>query len=114
MSIVWEIWNAIHGIITGAIADPIALGIMLVVIVGAGFMMQGLEALVTTTLVAMLAFGLLGYVRAVTLGKQPAAAFATTDWHNFTTTTGLTLLAYALIFAVGIAIVQTVRSLVFR
>lgn len=112
MSIIMEIWNAIRGIVTSA--DMITLVIAAVVLLGAGFMMQGMESLVTTTIVAMLAFGLLGYVRAVTLGKQPAAAFATTDWHNFATTPGLTLLAYALIFAVGIAVVQMIRSLVLR
>lgn len=114
MSIIWEIWNAIHAIVTGAVADPISLGIMIVVVIGAGFLMQGMESLVTTTIVAMLAFGLLGYVRAVVMNKQPAGAYATTDWHNFATTPALTLLAYALIFAVGIAIIQTIRSLVFR
>jgi hypothetical protein len=112
MSIIWEIWNAIHGIITSA--DPITLGIAAVVLLAAGFMMQGIESLATTTLLAMLAFGLLGYVRAVTLGKQNAAAFATTDWHNFASSTGLTLLAYAITFAVVIAIVNLVRGLVIR
>jgi hypothetical protein len=112
MSIVWDIWNTIHAIITSS--DMITLGIAAVVVLGAGFMMQGMESLASTTLVALLAFALLGYVRAVTLGKQPAAQFATTDWHNFATTNGLTLLAYVLIFAVGIAVVQVVRSVVIR
>ncbi|HWA90438.1 MAG TPA: hypothetical protein VG889_10405 [Rhizomicrobium sp.] len=112
MSVFWEIWNAIHSIVTTS--DMITLGIAAVVLVAAGFMMQGMESLVTTTLIALVAFALLGYVRAVTLGKQNAIAYATTDWHNFATTPGLTLLAYALIFAIGIAIIQTVRSLVLR
>jgi hypothetical protein len=114
MSIIWEIWGAIQGIVMGAVHDPITLVIALVVLLAAGFMMQGMEALLSTTLLAMLAFALLGYVRMVTLGKQPAAAFATTDWHNFATTPGLTLLAYLITFAVVIAVVNTVRSLVLR
>src|ERR1700761_8674229 len=114
MSIVMEIWGAISGIGMGAVHDPITLGIALVVLIGAGFMMQGMESLLTATLLSMLAFGLLGYVRAVTVGKQPAAAFATTDWHSFASTPGLTLLAYLITFAVIIAIVNTVRSLVLR
>jgi hypothetical protein len=109
-----EIWNAISGIVMGAVHDPITLGIALVVLLAAGFMMQGMEALLSTTLLAMLAFALLGYVRMVTLGKQPAAAYATTDWHSFTVTPGLTLLAYLITFAVVIAVVNTVRSLVLR
>jgi hypothetical protein len=112
MSILWDIWNTIHGIVTSA--DWITLLIAAVVLLAAGFLMQGMEALLTTTLLAMLAFGLLGYVRAVTVGKQNAAAYATTDWHNFATTTGLTLLAYAVVFAVVIAVVHLVRSLIFR
>jgi len=50
----------------------------------------------------------------VTIGGQKAAAYATTDWHNFATLNGLTLLAYALTFAVGIAVVHLVRSVVMR
>jgi len=114
MSIIWEIWGAIQGIVMAAVHDPITLGIAVIVLLAAGFFMQGMESLVSTTLVAMLAFGLLGYVRAVVLNKQPAATYATTDWHNFASTTGLTLLAYAITFAIGIAVVNAVRSLIQR
>lgn len=112
MSIIWDIWNAIRGIVTSA--DMITLAIAAVVLLAAGFMMQGMEALVNTTLIALLAFALLGYVRAVTLGKQNAAAFATTDWHNFLGLPMITLLAYAITFAVGIAVVNLAVSLVRR
>jgi hypothetical protein len=112
MSIIWDIWNTIHGIVTSS--DWITLAIGVVVVLGAGFLMQGMESLATTTLVALLAFALLGYARAVTLGKQPAAAYASTDWHNFATMNGLTLLSYVLIFAAGVAVVQVVRSLIGR
>ena len=104
MSIVWDIWNTIHGIVTSA--DMITLGIGVVILLAAGFVMQGFDSLIS--------FGLAGFVRAVTIGGQKAAEFATTDWHNFTTLNGLTLLAYALTFAVGIAVVHLVRSLVIR
>jgi hypothetical protein len=112
MSILWEIWNTIHGLVTSS--DWITLGIGVVVVLGAGFMMQGMESIASTTLIALLAFALLGYVRAVTLGKQPAAAFATADWHSFATMPSLTLLSYALIFGAGVAVVQIVRSLIGR
>src|SRR6201986_5413784 len=108
MSIVWDIWNTIRAIVTSA--DMITLAIGVVVVLGAAFMMQGMESLASTTLVALVAFALLGYVRMGTLGKQPAAAYATTDWHNFATTNGLTLLGYVLIFAVGIAFANLVLS----
>ena len=112
MSIVWDIWNTIHGIVTSA--DMITLGIGVVILLAAGFVMQGFDSLISTTIIAMIAFGLAGFVRAVTVGGQKAAEYATTDWHNFTTLNGLTLLAYALTFAVGIAVVHLVRSLVIR
>jgi hypothetical protein len=112
MSIIWDIWNTIHAIVTSA--NIVTIGIAVVVLLAAAFMMQGLESLATTTLVALIAFALIGYVYAVTLGKQPAAAFATTDWHNFATMNGLTLLAYGLIFAVGIAIANLLISVVRR
>jgi hypothetical protein len=92
----------------------ITLGIGVVILVAAGFAMQGLESLISTTVIALVAFGLAGFVKAVTIGHQKATEYATTDWHNFTTLNGLTLLAYALTFAIGIAIVHLVRSLVIR
>ena len=112
MSVLLDVWNAIHGIVTAA--DPITLAIAAVILIAAGYMMEGVNSLVTTTVVALVAFALLGYVRAVTLGKQPAAAYATTDWHNFATSQGLTLLAYALTFAAGILVVHLVSQLIKR
>ncbi|HTU00112.1 MAG TPA: hypothetical protein VMF58_18830 [Rhizomicrobium sp.] len=112
MSIIWDIWNTIHAIVTSSSMVMLIIGV--VIMLGAAFMMQGLESLATTTLVALIAFALLGYVYAVTVGKQPAAAYATTDWHNFATMNGLTLLAYGLIFAVGIAVANLVLSVVRR
>lgn len=112
MSILWDIWNAIHGIVTSA--DWITLAIAAVVLIASGFMMQGMESLLNTTVIALLAFALLGYVRAVALDKHNAAEFASTDWHNFLGLPMITLLAYVITFAVVIAIVHAVRSAVMR
>lgn len=112
MSQILEIWNTIHGIVTSA--DMITLGIAIVILVAAGLFMQGLDGLITTTIVALVAFGLAGFVRAITIGGQKAAEYATTDWHNFTTLDGLTLLAYAITFAAGIAVVHLLSSVVRR
>jgi hypothetical protein len=112
MSIIWDIWNTVHGIIMSS--DWITLGMAAVVLIGAGLIMEGIDSLVTTTLLALLAFALLGYVRAVTLGGQKAADYATADWHNFLDLHMMTLLAYALTFAVGIAVVHLARQLVLR
>ena len=112
MSIIWDIWNTIHAIVTSSSMVMLIIGA--VVMLGAAFMMQNIESLATTTLVALIAFALIGYVYAVTVLKQPAAAYATTDWHNFTTMNGLTLLSYVLIFGVGIAVANVVFSVVRR
>jgi hypothetical protein len=112
MSVLTDLWNTMHGIVTSA--DVVTLVIMAVVALGAGFMMQSLGSIVTTTFVALLAFALAGYVRAVTAGGQNAAAYAQTDWHGFLGLQMLTLLAYAVTFAIVITVVHAVRSLVLR
>jgi hypothetical protein len=106
-----DIWHTAHGILTTS--DVITLGIMAVVAIGAGFMMQGLGSIVTTTVVALVAFSLVSYVRAVTLGGQNASAYATTDWQAFQNLHMLQLLAYSVTFAVVIAVAHTARSLIF-
>ncbi len=93
----------------------ITLGIMVVIVLAAGFIMQGFEALVTTTVVALILFGLAGYVRAVALRRgQDAAKLAESQWHGFLAMTMQTLLGYAIIFAVGIGIIHLIRSIVIR
>jgi len=111
MSFLMDIWHTIHSILTTS--DLITLGIMAVVAIGAGFMMQSFGSIVTTTLVALIAFALLSYVRAVTLGGQNASAYATTDWQAFQNLHMLQLLGYSLAFAVVIAVAHTARSLIF-
>ncbi len=111
MSALNDIWNSIHAIITSA--DVITLVIMGLIALAAGFTMQSMSSIVTTTFVALVAFALAGYVRAV-VGGQNAAAFAQTDWHGFLGLQMLTLLAYAITFAIVIAIVHAIRSVVLR
>ena len=112
MSFLTDIWNTIHGILNSS--DLITLGLMTLIALGAGFMMQSMGSIVTTTLVALVAFSLAGYVRAVTMGGQNASAFATKDWQAFQGLHMITLLAYALAFGVVIAIVHAARSMVMR
>ena len=107
-----DIWNAIHAILTTS--DMINLGLMAVIALGAGLMIQSLSSLVSATVVALLAFALAGYARAVLMGGQNAASFATKDWQAFLGLHTLTLLAYALAFAVVIAVVHVARSLTMR
>jgi hypothetical protein len=108
MSALMDVWHTIHAIVTTA--DYWTLGIAVVVVLVAGFMIEGLGAVVGTTFWALIAFALLGYVRAVTVGKQDFSAYATTEWHNFLALPMLTLIAYFVIFAVLIGVVHLIRS----
>ena len=112
MSFLTDIWNTIHTILTSS--DLITLGLMALIALGAGFMMQSMGSIVTTTVVALVAFALASYARAVTIGGQNASAFATKDWQAFQSLHMMTLVAYAIAFAVVIAVVHAARSMLMR
>jgi hypothetical protein len=111
MSELINLWHSITGIITSS--DVVTLIIMAVVAIGAGFAMSGLGSIVTATFGALVLFGLATFVRAAIAGKS-AATLAQTDWHNLLAMQVQTLLAYAVAFAIVIAIVHTIRSIVMR
>jgi len=111
MSVLMDIWGAVHGIITTSGMIPLIL--MAVIAVAAGFMMQSFNSIVSATVIALLAFALATYAYGVARGASAAAA-AQADWHNFLDLHMLTLVAYAITFAVAIAVVHFVRSLVLR
>lgn len=110
MSALMDIWHAIHAVIMSG--DYIALGIVVVIAIVAGIAIQGLNSVISATFWSLLAFAVLGYVRAITMGHQDVSAYASTAWHNFLGLGMLTLIAYAVIFAVLIALVNVVRSAV--
>jgi len=112
MASLMDIWHAVVAIFTAG--DWISLGILVVIALAAGFVMQGFESIISTTVVALVLFGIAGYVKAVAVGGQNAAAYAQTEWHNFLALTMQTLLAYAIAFAVIIAVVHAVRAMVIR
>ena len=107
MSFLMDIWHAIQAIVMSS--DWITLVIMAVIALGAGFLMQSMGSLPATPVVALIAFGLAGYVRAVTLGKQNAAAFASTDWQAFLNLQMKTLLPYLALFLVAIAVAHALH-----
>ena len=111
MPVIVDIWNTVHAIILSS--GMVALIMMAVIALAAGFMMQSFNSIVTTTFVALLAFALTSYAYAVARGAN-AAASAQADWHSFLDLHMLTLVAYALTFAVAIGIVHFVRSLIIR
>jgi len=107
MPFLMDMWHAVQGIVMSS--DWITLVIMAVIALGAGFLMHSMGSLPTTTIVALVAFGLAGYVRAVTLGKQNAAAFASTDWQALLNLQIKVLLPYFLLFLVAIAVAHALR-----
>jgi hypothetical protein len=112
MEFVNSLWAAIQAIVSHS--DMITLAIIAVIAIAAGFMMDGFASLITVTVIALVAFGAAGYLRGVALGGQNASAFATTTLHSLEVAQMLTVLAYAVIFAIVIAVVNVVRSLVLR
>ncbi|HEX7725169.1 MAG TPA: hypothetical protein VF410_01325 [Rhizomicrobium sp.] len=105
-----DIWHTILNIVHSA--DTIQLVMMAVVALGAGFMMMELGAVVTTTLVALIAYAVLTFIRAIVLQHADVGALLIADWKAFEAMTGLVLLSYAILFGVVIAAVSTVRGLV--
>jgi hypothetical protein len=110
MPFLMDIWHAILAIVTSA--DWKTLAVMAVIALAAGYTMQSLGSVVSTTLVALVAFALVEYALAITIGKQNPAGYATADWDAFKHLAMLTLLAYGLVFAVAIGIAHTAKSLI--
>ncbi|MEJ1967332.1 MAG: hypothetical protein WDN03_01650 [Rhizomicrobium sp.] len=108
MPFLLDIWHAVQTVVMAS--DWITLAIMVVVALGAGFLMHNMTSLVTTTFVALIAFGLAGYVRAITIGKQNPSAFATTDWQAFLNLPMRQFLPYVLVFLVAIAVAHALRA----
>jgi hypothetical protein len=105
-----DIWNTIQTIVHSA--DTIQLVLMAVVALGAGFMMMELSSVVSTTLIALVAYAILNFLRAIVLQHADITGLLTADWKAFEIMTGLVILSYAILFGVVIAVVSTIRGLV--
>lgn len=112
MSAIMDVWHSISGIFTTA--DWVTLAIMAIIAIGAGFVMQEMGAILTTTVIALIVYALAVYARAVFLGGANAAQLADKNWHGFLGLPVQTIIAYAIPFAVVIGVVHAVRSVVMR
>jgi hypothetical protein len=109
MSALMDIWHAIQAVVTSA--DYWTLGAAILVVIVAGFIMESLGSLISVTLVSLIVFALLKFVLAMTIGGQhDAETLALTNWQAFVDLKMLTLLAYAVVFGVLIAVVNLIRS----
>jgi xanthine/uracil permease len=106
-----DIWHAVQAIILSG--DWKTLAVIAVIALAAGYTMQSMGSVVSTTVVALIAFALVEYALAITIGKQNPAGYATQDWDAFKHLAMLTLLAYGLVFAVAIGIAHTAKTLIF-
>ncbi|HEY0282662.1 MAG TPA: hypothetical protein VGC27_08570, partial [Rhizomicrobium sp.] len=98
MSALFEIWHSIQGILTNA--DWITLALIALVAIIGGFAIQGINSILGATVLGLIGFVLLVFVRAVTIGKQDFTAYTSTGWHDVLNLPTLTLLSYFIIFAV--------------
>ncbi len=94
--------------------DMITIGIAVVAALASGFAMNSLGQIVTHVFFALIAFAVLSFGRAVLIDGQNASAHFDTSWHQFQALPMLTLLAYAIVLGIAVAIVGTVRSVVLR
>lgn len=111
MSVLLQVWHAVQAVV--ASADYYTLGAAVVIIIIAGFLIEGVRSIVPATLAALLAFVLVKFALAVSVGNQhDVEALAQADWHAFVDLKMLVLLAHALIFGVLIGVVSTIRSMI--
>ena len=96
MPILMDIWHAVQAIVMSG--DWKMLAVMAVIALAAGYTMQSLGSVVSTTVVALVAFALVEYALAITIGKQSPAGYAAADWDAFKHLAMLTLQAYRLVF----------------
>ena len=114
MSALTDIWNTIHGILTTS--DIITLVIILVVAIAIAWFTEGLGSLISATFMALVVLGVAVFARGAITGgsKTDVGTLLSTDWHNVMMMPTQTLLAYAIIFAVVIAIVGGIKSVIGR
>ena len=109
MSALMDIWHNIQAVVTAA--DYYTIGAAILVVIIAGFLIESVRSVVPATLVALLAFVLIKFVLAMTVGgSHDIEAVATADWKAFVDLKMLVLVAYAVIFAVLIGVVNVIRS----
>jgi hypothetical protein len=111
MSAILGIWNQI--VVLATTTDVAMLIVAVLIVVGAGLLIQNIGALVTATIAGLAVFGFANYAQGVALKGENAVAAASTDWQKLTDMHGGMLIAYFISFLVLTAIVFFVRSMLF-
>lgn len=106
-----DFWNAIGGIFNSF--DGITYAMMAIIVVGAGFMMPNMTAIVTTTLTSMSIFALAVFSRSA-LAAPDASVLARSEWSQLLELQLRTLLVYGTVFGFAIALIHALRSVAKR
>jgi hypothetical protein len=112
MFALYDIWHAVVSLVHAA--DPIAIGIALVVVLVAGLLLKKFSDLLNATTLALIGYALVKYIVAIFQPGANALTLAKSCWLNFTHLAILTLLAYLFVFGVLIAVVHLIRSVVAK
>lgn len=99
--------NTLAPIVTSS--DGITYAMMAIIVVGAGFMMPNMSAIITTTVTALGIFALAVFSRGI-LAPGDTREFARVEWSNLLTLPLHTVLVYAAAFAFAISLIHALRS----
>jgi hypothetical protein len=110
MFALFDIWNAIVSLVHAA--DPVIIGIALVVILVTGLLVKRAISLLNAVVLALIGFALIKYIIAIFQPGANALVLAKGDWLALTHMQVQTLLAYFFVFGVLIAVVHLIRSVV--
>lgn len=101
-----DIWNTLYSVFNSF--DGITYAMMAIVVVGAGFMMPSISAIVTTTVTALAVFAIAVFSRGI-LQPGDTREFAQIEWGTLLMLPLHTVLIYAAVFALAITIVHSLR-----
>jgi hypothetical protein len=110
MSLLWDYCHQVQSIVTDW--DVVTIAIAVILILVAGSAIQGFGALLNATLLALIGFAVALFIRGAIAGPGDPGQLAAKNWQDFIAMPMLELLAYALPFALLIAIIHTIRKLI--
>lgn len=101
------------GVFQSLSTDEIALGILLIVVLGSGLALRGFGHIVSMTLGALIVFAVALFARDVVQGGDPMA-LAEGRWNHFLGLEMGTFLVYFIAFAIVITVIFLVKSMFQR
>ncbi|MGH6871814.1 MAG: hypothetical protein ACREHE_09925 [Rhizomicrobium sp.] len=113
MTALTDIWNTIHGILTSN--DWMLIGTIVVSAIIIAWFTEGLSALLSSTVMALILIVIATFAEAaIKAGGKDIGTLAQTDWTALMKMPMGTVLAYAIIAAVLIAVISAIKSAIGR